>query len=122
MSQELLPLIYNELRKLAASRLAKEKPGQTLQATALVHEAWLRLVGPHQGESEPKWNGRAHFFGAAAEVMRRILVEKARRKMRARHGGGMERVDLEEIELAAPVPDDELLAMDEALVRLAALD
>ena len=115
---ELLPLIYDELRRLAAWRLANEPPGQTLQATALVHEAYLRLAG----KDDPQWNGRRHFFGAAAEAMRRILVENARRKKRLKRGGQMERVDLEEVDLPAPLPDDELLAMDEALDKLATND
>jgi RNA polymerase sigma factor (TIGR02999 family) len=115
---DLLPLIYDELRKLAAARLAKESPGQTLQATALVHEAYLRLVG---GDQPGDWNGRGHFFGAAAEAMRRILVEAARRKGRVRHGGGQKRVDLDEAcSLAEPPPDDDLLALDDALRRLEA--
>jgi RNA polymerase sigma factor (TIGR02999 family) len=119
-ADRLLPLIYQELRKLAAARLAREKPGQTLQATALVHEAYLRLV--EGGDAKP-WNDRGHFFGAAAEAMRRILVENARRKGRGRHGGGLRRVDLDAgISLAELPPDDNLLALDEALDRLAALD
>jgi RNA polymerase sigma factor (TIGR02999 family) len=118
-AEELLPLVYEELRELAARRLSREKPGQTLQPTALVHEAYLRLVD--RDGAEP-WNGRGHFFAAAAEAMRRILVEQARRKARLRHGGGRERVDLEEgCSLANPAPDD-LLALDEALGRLATLD
>jgi RNA polymerase sigma factor (TIGR02999 family) len=112
---ELLPLVYGELRRLAAWHLANEKPGQTLQATALVHEAYLRLVG----REDPRWNGRRHFFGATAEAMRRILVENARRKKRLKHGGHLERVDADNVDLPAPMPDDELLAMDEALDRLA---
>jgi len=113
-AEELLPLVYDELRRLAAARLAQERPGQTLQATALVHEAWLRLV-----DSEPKhWNGRRHFFAAAAEAIRRILVENARRKRRLKHGGNLERVDLAELELASPIADDDLLALDDALNRL----
>ena len=100
---QLLPLVYEELRRLAAVRMAQEKPGQTLQATALVHEAWLRLVDPV--DPNP-WNGRSHFFGAAAEAMRRILVESARRKARLRHGGDHQRANLEEIEIAAPLPED----------------
>lgn len=111
---DLLPLVYDELRRLATARLAAEQPGQTLQATALVHEAYLRLVGDGRG---PEWNGRGHFFGAAAEAMRRILVEAARRKGRLKHGGGHGRVDLDEI--AGAVPDDNLLALDEALDALA---
>ncbi len=119
-AEELLPVVYDELRKLAAQKLSQESPGQTLQATALVHEAWLRLAGPnHTGQC---WEGRRHFFGAAAEAMRRILVENARRKARARHGGGLQRVDLDEVEIAAPLPDDDLLALHEALDQLAILD
>jgi RNA polymerase sigma factor (TIGR02999 family) len=117
-TDELMPLVYDELRRLAAWRLANEKPGQTLQATALVHEAYLRLVG----KEDPQWNGRRHFFGAAAEAMRRILVENARRKRRLKHGGHLERADADAVDLPAPMPDDDLLAMDEALDRLAAVD
>jgi RNA polymerase sigma factor (TIGR02999 family) len=114
---ELLPLVYDELRKLAAARLAEEKPGQTLQPTALVHEAYLRLVG---GQPQD-WNGRGHFFAAAAEAMRRILVEQARRKGRLRHGGGRRRVELGDgCPPAGPTPDDDLLALDDALTRLEA--
>jgi len=115
---ELLPLVYDELRRLAASRLAAEPAGQTLQATALVHEAYVRLVG---GEQTQDWNGRGHFFAAAAEAMRRILVENARRKGRARHGGGRTRIDLDHV--AALSDDrgaDDVLALDEALGRLEA--
>jgi RNA polymerase sigma factor (TIGR02999 family) len=115
---QLLPLVYEELRRLAAHKMAQEKPGQTLDATALVHEAYLRLVGT--GERE--WKNRGHFFGAAAEAMRRILVEQARRKQRVRHGGGRQRVQLDE---ACPVvgpPSDDVQALDEALTGLAALD
>ncbi len=116
-ADELLPLVYGELRKLAASRMAREAPHQTLQPTALVHEAWLRLVG----EANPKFDGRAHFFAAAAEAMRRILIEKARRKRAARHGGGQQRVELEKVpDLAAPVEDDQLLAVNDALDKLSA--
>ncbi len=121
-AEELLPLVYDELRRLAAHQLAHERPGQTLQATALVHEAWLRLAGSEQGAEEPKWEGRRHFFGAAAEAMRRILVDNARRKKRLKHGGGLERVDLATVELAEPLPSDDLLALDDALTQLAALD
>ena len=117
-AEELLPLVYAELRKLAAQRLAGEQPGQTLQATALVHEAYVRLVG---GEQPHGWNGRGHFFAAAAEAMRRILVETARRKGRVRHGGGRTRIDLDQV---AAVDDDggadDLLVLDEALGRLEA--
>jgi RNA polymerase sigma factor (TIGR02999 family) len=114
--EELLPLVYEELRRLATWKMAHEVPGQTLQPTALVHEAWLRLVG-HGNE---QWAGRAHFFAAAAEAMRRILIERARRKHAARHGGGQQRVELEEIGLAAPQPEDQLLAVNDALDKLAA--
>jgi RNA polymerase sigma factor (TIGR02999 family) len=118
---ELLPMVYDELRRLAARRLAGEAPGQTLDATALVHEAYLRLVG---GDPDRPWQGRAHFFAAAAESMRRILVENARRKRRIRHGGGLARAEVEPDEIAAPEgrPLDELLAVDAALDRLAAAD
>jgi RNA polymerase sigma factor (TIGR02999 family) len=115
-ADELLPLVYEELRKLAASRMAREIPGQTLQPTALVHEAWLRLVG----EANPKFDGRAHFFAAAAEAMRRILIDKARRKRALRHGGGQQRVELEDLAVASPADDDQLLAVNEALDKLAA--
>jgi RNA polymerase sigma factor (TIGR02999 family) len=118
-AEELLPLVYDELRKLAACRMANEAPGQTLQPTALVHEAWLRLAG---AEVQQQWDSRAHFFGAAAEAMRRILIENARRKKALRHGGGQERVDVQEVEIAAPAQDDELLAISDALDRLAAVD
>ena len=120
--EELLPLVYDELRRLAAYRLAQEKPGQTLQATALVHEAWLRLVQSEPGGAEARWNGRRHFFGAAAEAMRRILVENARRKKSLMHGGSLKRVDWEQVELAETTPPAELLALDEALNELAATD
>jgi RNA polymerase sigma factor (TIGR02999 family) len=118
-AQQLLPLVYAELRKLAAQRLAQEKPGQTLQATALVHEAYLRLVDTERAQH---WNGRGHFFAAAAEAMRRLLVESARRKGRARHGGGRQRVDLDAVQVAIDMPADQLLALDEALARLAERD
>jgi RNA polymerase sigma factor (TIGR02999 family) len=117
-AEQLLPLVYQELRQLAAQKLAQEKPGQTLQATALVHEAYLRLVG----ESGGAWDNRRHFFAAAAEAMRRILVEQARRKRRLRHGGGKQRVDLEEGCSVVQPPSDDLLALDEALTRLASLN
>lgn len=113
-AQELLTLVYHELKALAAARLAREVPGQTLQTTALVHEAWLRLGGDEQ----PTWKNRAHFFGAAAEAMRRILVERARRRSRLKHGAGTERIDLTEVELPTPMPDEHLLRLDEALERL----
>jgi RNA polymerase sigma factor (TIGR02999 family) len=112
---QLLPLIYEELRKLAAAKMAQEKPGQTLQATALVHEAWLRLAGPN---GHKVWNSRGHFFGAAAEAMRRILVEAARRKARLRHGGQLERVAVDEVEITAALPEDRLVQMSEALDEL----
>ncbi len=118
-AHELLPLVYQELRRLAAHKMAGESPGHTLQPTALVHEAYLRLVGPEQAR---KWDGRAHFFAAAAEAMRRILVESARRKQRLRHGGQLERVDMDAVDLPLPMPDDDLLALDEALDRLATVD
>jgi RNA polymerase sigma factor (TIGR02999 family) len=112
---ELLPLVYDELRKLAAARLAGERRGQTLQATALVHEAYLRLVG---GSQPQDWSGRGHFFAAAAEAMRRILVEAARRKQTAKHGGELDRIPLAEVDVAAPERSEELLALDEALTAL----
>jgi len=115
-AEELLPVVYEELRRLAAHKMANEAAAQTLQPTALVHEAWLRLVGD-QGQ---KWDGRAHFFGAAAEAMRRILIERARRKRALRHGGGRQRVDVQEAEIASPSDDDQLLAVNEALDKLAA--
>jgi RNA polymerase sigma factor (TIGR02999 family) len=121
-AEELLPLVYDELRKLAGDRMAQEKPGQTLQATALVHEAYLRLVASG-GASVPReqhWDSRGHFFAAAAEAMRRILVESARKKKRQRHGGGRHRVDLQDVVSLADSPNDDLLALDEALTRLAA--
>jgi RNA polymerase sigma factor (TIGR02999 family) len=114
---QLLPLVYDELRRLAAQKLANEKPGQTLDATALVHEVYLRLVDVEQAQH---WNSKGHFFAAAAEAMRRILVENARRKQRLKHGGGRERVPLQEV--AAADPDDNLLAVDEALTQLTAED
>jgi RNA polymerase sigma factor (TIGR02999 family) len=117
----LLPLVYDELRRLAAQRLVREAPGQTLEATALVHEAYLRLVG---GDPDRVWNGRAHFFAAAAEAMRRILVENARRKRRLKRGGRLDRADIETGELPARKsrPIDEVLAIDAALDRLADAD
>jgi RNA polymerase sigma factor (TIGR02999 family) len=115
---DLLPLVYEELRKLAASKMARETPGQTLQPTALVHEAWLKL----SGNQNAQWESRRHFFGAAAEAMRRILIDNARRKAARRHGGGQERLDILEMDLAAPAPDDELLALNEALERFEAKD
>jgi RNA polymerase sigma factor (TIGR02999 family) len=116
---ELLPLVYDELRRLAAQRLAQEKPGQTLQATALVHEAYLRLVDVEQAQH---WTSRGHFFAACAEAMRRILVEQARGKGRVKRGGGRQRVDLDAVPVALDFPADHLLALDEALTRLAGRD
>jgi RNA polymerase sigma factor (TIGR02999 family) len=113
-ADELLPLVYGELRKLAASRMAREAPGHTLQPTALVHEAWMRLVG----DANPKFDGRAHFFAAAAEAMRRILIDRARRKRTQRHGGGQQRVEMEEVDFATEKDDDQLLAVNDALDKL----
>jgi len=116
-AEQLLPLVYDELRMLAAQRLAQEKPGQTLQATALVHEAYLRLVDVEQAQN---WDSRGHFFAAAAEAMRRILIDQARRKQRPKHGGDRKRVDLNEgLSLSEGADDDDLLALDEALAKLA---
>jgi RNA polymerase sigma factor (TIGR02999 family) len=117
-ASQLLPLVYDELRKLAAQKLAQEKPGQTLEATALVHEAYLRLVGK---DEEPRWDSRRHFFAAAAEAMRRILIEQARRKRRQRHGGGLQRVDLLDAEIAVTPGDDQIVLLDEALTKLAGI-
>lgn len=121
-AEQLLPIVYDELRRLAAVRLAEEKPGQTLQATALVHEAYLRLVADKVRETggEPGWEGRGHFFAAAAEAMRRILIENVRRKKSLKRGGGGKREELADV--ATPDADDQLLALDEALTRLAAED
>jgi RNA polymerase sigma factor (TIGR02999 family) len=123
-AEQLLPLVYDELRKLAAQKLAKEKPGQTLQATALVHEAYLRLVasGDASAPREQHWNSRGHFFAAAAEAMRRILVDAARRKRSLRHGGGHVRQQLDEAALAALQAGEDIVAMDEALDKLAVND
>ena len=118
-AEQLLPLVYDELRKLAAQRLASEKPGQTLQATALVHEAYLRLVDVERAQH---WDSRGHFFAAAAEAMRRIVVEAARRKNRAKHGGGRQRVEIELADLPTRLPPEDLLALDEALGRLEQVD
>jgi RNA polymerase sigma factor (TIGR02999 family) len=118
-ASQLLPLVYEELRRLAAIRLREEPAGHTLQPTALVHEAYLRLVGTAE---EPRWNSRGHFFGAAAQAMRRILVESARRKQRVKHGGELQRMDLEDFDIPVTPPPEELLALDEALARLAAED
>lgn len=115
---ELLPLVYSELRKLAAAKMANEQPNQTLQPTALVHEAWLRLTA----NEKVKWNGRAHFFGAAAEAMRRILIDNARRKQALRHGGDKQRMDIEDVEIAAPAKADDLLAIDAALEEFGKID
>lgn len=117
-AEELLPLVYDDLRRLAASKMALEAPGQTLQTTALVHEAWLRVAADNCNE----WESRRHFFGAAAEAMRRILIEQARRKRAMRHGGGQQRVDVHDVEIAAPASEDQLLAVHEALDRLAEHD
>ena len=117
-ADELLPLVYEELRKLAASKMANEAAGNTLQPTALVHEAWMRLVGNHN----PKFAGRAHFFAAAAEAMRRILIDRARSKRAVRHGGGQVRVDIQQLDLASPAADDQLLAINDALDKLVADD
>ena len=113
-SGELLPLVYEDLRRLAAARMRREMAGHTLQPTALVHEAWMRMVG----ETDRTWKNRAHFFAAASECMRRILIESARRKSRLKRGGGQARLNIDELELAAATPDDKILMIDEALVRL----
>jgi RNA polymerase sigma factor (TIGR02999 family) len=117
-ANELLALVYDELRRVAAHKMAHEAPGQTLQPTALVHEAWLHLGGDQQ----PGWKNRAHFFGAASEAMRRILVDRAREKKALKRGGNLQRVDMDALELPSPMPDDELLALDEALDRLSTVD
>src|SRR3954468_2754523 len=119
LAGDLLPLVYGELRRLAKQRLAREKPGQTLQATALVHEAYLRLVG---GEADLHWDSRGHFFAAAAEAMRRILVDNARRKQAEKHGGRLARQELDDVDIAAPAPSEDLLALDEARAKLEAND
>jgi RNA polymerase sigma factor (TIGR02999 family) len=123
-ANELLPLIYDELRTLAAQKLAHEQPGQTLQATALVHQAYLRLVERPHGEAtdEAPWDNRGHFFAAMAEAMRRILVENARRRARVRHGGGRRRVEFDDQAMPVRLPADEILALDEALTKLAEED
>jgi RNA polymerase sigma factor (TIGR02999 family) len=123
-AEELLPLVYDELRRLAAARLAVEKPGQTLDATALVHEAYLRLAGEPGASATggPRWDHRGHFFAAAAEAMRRILVDNARRKRAEKHGGGLNRHDAAEVPIAAPEPAEDLVALDEALDRFAAIE
>jgi RNA polymerase sigma factor (TIGR02999 family) len=118
-AERLLPLVYGELRKLATAKMAQERPGQTLQATALVHEAYVRLV---DGNGASNWNSRGHFFQAAGEAMRRILIENARRKSRKKHGGEHQRVDLEDLDLACKMPAEDVLALDEALQRLTEAD
>jgi len=117
-SEDLLPLVYNDLRRHAAVQMAQEAAGQTLQPTALLHEAWLRLIG----KGDRKWQNRAHFFGAAAEAMRRILIENARRKSRLKRGGDQVRVDIEHVELAATTPDEKILLINDALEQLQAQD
>jgi RNA polymerase sigma factor (TIGR02999 family) len=122
-AEQLLPLVYDELRKLAAAKLAHEKPGQTLQATALVHEAYVRLVGSGgqaAGDTGQAWDGKGHFFAAASEAMRRILVESARRKARLKRGGDLERTELDDVEISLAGQSDDVLALDDALTRLAA--
>jgi RNA polymerase sigma factor (TIGR02999 family) len=114
----LLPLVYEELRKLAAHKMSQQPPGQTLQATALVHEAWLKLVG----SGREQWEGRKHFFSAAAEAMRHILIDRARRRLALRHGGGQQRLDIDEVEVAAPVEQETILALNEALAELQKTD
>jgi RNA polymerase sigma factor (TIGR02999 family) len=118
-ADQLLPLVYDELRKLAAARLAQEKPGQTLQATALVHEAYLRLVDTDMVQ---RWDSRGHFFAAAAQAMRRILLERARQKMAQKHGGRRKKLNIDAIDLASTAAPDQLLALDEALTKLAGAD
>ena len=118
-AEQLLPLVYEELRRLAAAKMAQENPGQTLQATALVHEAYIRLVDVNRAQH---WNSRGHFFQAAAEAMRRILVENARRKARKRYGGEHHRVEFDHVDLACEMPSEDVLALDEALAKLAAVD
>ena len=117
-ADRLLDLVYDELRRVAAGKMALERPGGTLQATAMVHETWLRLGGDNQ----PNWQNRAHFFGAAAEAMRRILIENARRKKAGKHGGGLDRIDLASVDVAIRTDDEHLLLVDEALEKLAAKD
>jgi len=117
-ADRLLPLVYEELRRLAVQKMSQELPGQTLQATALVHEAYIRLVG----SEVQNWSGRTHFFAAAAEAMRRILIDNARRKQRLKRGGGQEKVGLDDAELAIEAPSDDLIVLDEALAKLASID
>ncbi len=121
-AEKLLPLVYHELRQLAAGMMAREKPGQTLQPTALVHEAYLRLVGPENQGADQPWNGRKHFFGAAAEAMRRILVERARHKNRTKHGADHQRVDLPELEMVADDRVEDILQVNQALDALGEAD
>jgi len=113
-SEELMPLVYDELRRLAAARMARESPGQTIQATVLVHEAWLQLAG----NGNRHWQNRAHFFGAASDAMRRILIDNARRKARIKHGGGQSRVDIADVQVAEKTPDDDILLINEAVEQL----
>ena len=117
-AEELLPLVYEELRRLAAARMANEQPGHTLQPTALVHEAWLRLGG----EAQPAWENRAHFFGAASEAMRRILIERARRRLAAKRGGGQAQLDVDQVEIPSPADDEQVLAVNEALEKFTRVD
>jgi len=117
-ADELLPLVYEELRRLAAQKMLQERPGQTLQATALVHEAYIRLVGSNDGN----WSGRTHFFAAAAEAMRRILIENARRKQRLKHGADRQKIDLQDASIAIEEPSENIIALDEALSKLALED
>jgi RNA polymerase sigma factor (TIGR02999 family) len=123
-AEHLLPLVYDELRRVAAQKLAQEKPGQTLQATALVHEAYVRLVGSGDAEvsQDPQWDSRGHFFAAAAEAMRRILIDRARKKRSAKRGGGRKRVDIDAVDLATRAAPDQLLALDDALAKLSRED
>jgi RNA polymerase sigma factor (TIGR02999 family) len=121
-AEQVLPLVYVELRKLAAAKLAQEKPGQTLEATALVHEAYLRLVGTPAGAAAPQWEGRGHFFAAAAEAMRRILIDQARHKQTLRRGGGRKREDPAHLDIAAPEPSLDVLALEEALEHFERVD
>jgi len=117
-ADELLPLVYDELRKLAAHKMAQQPPGQTLQATALVHEAWLKLVG----SGKERWESRRHFFSAAAEAMRHILIDRARKRLSIRHGGGQQRLDIDDVEVAAPAEHETVLALNEALGDFEKLD
>jgi RNA polymerase sigma factor (TIGR02999 family) len=123
-AEQLLPLVYDELRRLAAQKLAQERPGQTLQETALVHEAYVRLVGSGETAAgrEPRWDGRGHFFAAAAEAMRRILIDRAREKRSQKRGGGRKRLDIDAADLAAHANPDQLLALDDALTKLSRED